>query len=240
MADINKAVSFMISTAKDNIHGYDQQHRNGPDYDCSSLVGAALYYAGFAVSPYSWTGNLESQLRKAGFVDCKAPWKAGDIHLNRGNHVCMSINESQIVEASINEKGTATGGKTGDQTGKEIHITNYYNYYLGWDLHLRFTGTNNNINKVYTIEEIARQVIAGKWGVGNERKRLLEKAGYNYDEVQSYVNGLFTKGGYKSNGEVAREVIKGVWGVGKERKNRLEKAGYAYNEIQKLVNQMLG
>ena len=113
-------------------------------------------------------------------------------------------------------------------------------HFLGWDLHLRFTGTNNNINKVYTVEEIARQVIAGKWGVGNERKRLLEKAGYNYDEVQSYVNGLFTKGGYKSNGEVAREVIKGVWGVGKERKNRLEKAGYDYNEIQKLVNQMLG
>lgn len=53
MADINKAVSFMITTAKDNIHGYDQQHRNGPDYDCSSLVGTALYYAGFAISPYS-------------------------------------------------------------------------------------------------------------------------------------------------------------------------------------------
>ena len=116
MGDINKAVSFMINTAKDNIHGYDQQHRNGPDYDCSSLVGTALYYAGFDVSPYSWTGNLESQLRKAGFVDCKAPWKAGDIHLNRGNHVCMSINESQIVEASINEKGTAywhTGSNPG-------------------------------------------------------------------------------------------------------------------------------
>ena len=240
MADINKAVSFMINTAKDNIHGYDQQQRNGPDYDCSSLVGTALYYAGFDVSPYSWTGNLESQLRKAGFVDCKAPWKAGDIHLNRGNHVCMSINESQIVEASINEKGTATGGKTGDQTGKEIQITSYYNYYLGWDLHLRFTGANTNNNKGYNVKEIAQQVIAGKWGVGNERKRLLEKAGYNYDEVQSYVNELFTKGGYKSNSEVAREVIKGVWGVGKERKNRLEKAGYNYDEIQKLVNQMLG
>lgn len=240
MADINKAVSFMINTAKDNIHGYDQQYRNSPDYDCSSLVGTALYYAGFAVSPYSWTGNLESQLRKAGFVDCQAPWKAGDIHLNRENHVCMSINESQIVEATINEKGTTTGGKTGDQTGKEIRIASYYNYYLGWDLHLRFTDANTNSNKPYTIEEIARQVIGGKWGVGNERKKLLEKAGYNYDEVQSYVNGLFTKGGYKSNGEVAREVIKGVWGVGKERKNRLEKAGYDYNEIQKLVNQMLG
>ena len=240
MANINKAVSFMINTAKDNIYGYDQKHRNGPDYDCSSLVGTALYYAGFVVSPYSWTGNLESQLRKAGFVDCQAPWKAGDIHLNRGNHVCMSINESQIVEATINEKGTTTGGKTGDQTGKEIRIASYYNYYLGWDLHLRFTGVNTNSNKPYTIEEIARQVIAGKWGVGIERKKLLENAGYNYNEVQSYVNDLFTKGSYMSNGEVAREVIKGVWGVGKERKNRLEKAGYDYNEIQKLVNHMLG
>ena len=102
---------------------------------------------------------------------------------------------------------------------------------------MRFTGANTNNNKGYNVEEIAQQVIAGKWGVGDERKRLLENAGYNYDEVQSYVNELFTKGGYKSN---VTQNIKGVWGVGKERKNRLEKAGYDYNEIQKLVNQMLG
>lgn len=67
MPNIMKAVKFMIDTANDNTHGYGQTHRNGPDYDCSSLVGTALHVADFNVSPYSWTGNLESQLRSAGY-----------------------------------------------------------------------------------------------------------------------------------------------------------------------------
>ena len=40
------------------------------------------------------------------------------------------------VEASINEKGTATGGKPGDQTGKEFLIRSYRNY--PWDCVLRY------------------------------------------------------------------------------------------------------
>ena len=41
-----------------------------------------------------------------------------------------------------------------------------------------------------SIEEIALEVIAGKWGNGNERKKLLESAGYTYSEVQKKVNEL--------------------------------------------------
>lgn len=41
-----------------------------------------------------------------------------------------------------------------------------------------------------SVYEIAREVIAGKWGNGLERKTRLEKAGYNYDEVQAMVNSL--------------------------------------------------
>lgn len=40
------------------------------------------------------------------------------------------------------------------------------------------------------IEEIAKEVIAGKWGNGANRKTALEKRGYNYKEVQSAVNKL--------------------------------------------------
>lgn len=40
------------------------------------------------------------------------------------------------------------------------------------------------------ILEIAREVIAGKWGNGAERKRRLEAAGYNYSRVQAKVNAL--------------------------------------------------
>ena len=39
-----------------------------------------------------------------------------------------------------------------------------------------------------TNEELANEVIAGKWGNGEERKRRLTEAGYNYEEVQRLVN----------------------------------------------------
>lgn len=37
-------------------------------------------------------------------------------------------------------------------------------------------------------EEIADEVIAGKWGNGSDRKVTLNAAGYNYDEIQKIVN----------------------------------------------------
>lgn len=40
------------------------------------------------------------------------------------------------------------------------------------------------------IEEVAREVIAGKWGNGKERERRLTAAGYDYDEVQNEVNRI--------------------------------------------------
>lgn len=41
-----------------------------------------------------------------------------------------------------------------------------------------------------SVTEIAKEVIAGKWGVGSERKRKLIQAGYDYDAVQKRVNEL--------------------------------------------------
>lgn len=39
-----------------------------------------------------------------------------------------------------------------------------------------------------TISQLADEVIAGKWGVGEDRKNRLEAAGYDYDAVQDEVN----------------------------------------------------
>lgn len=41
-----------------------------------------------------------------------------------------------------------------------------------------------------TIEALAKEVIAGKWGNGTERKERLTAAGYDYKEVQNKVNEL--------------------------------------------------
>ena len=41
-----------------------------------------------------------------------------------------------------------------------------------------------------SIDEIAKEVIRGKWGNNPERKRRLESAGYDYNAVQKRVNQL--------------------------------------------------
>lgn len=41
-----------------------------------------------------------------------------------------------------------------------------------------------------SIETMAREVIAGRWGVGTERKRRLTQAGYDYKAVQKRVNEI--------------------------------------------------
>ena len=41
-----------------------------------------------------------------------------------------------------------------------------------------------------SIEELANEVISGKWGNGEDRKNRLTSAGYNYQEVQNRVNQI--------------------------------------------------
>ena len=41
-----------------------------------------------------------------------------------------------------------------------------------------------------SIDEVAREVIRGKWGNGADRKNRLTQAGYDYSEVQKRVNQL--------------------------------------------------
>lgn len=196
-----------------------------------------LAEAGFKIDKTSWTGNLYKQLIACGFKPCSKPWKAGDIHLKPGKHVTMSISATQIAHASINEKGTATGGKTGDQTGKEICIRDYYEYSGGWDYHLRYAGTASAALK--SVDEIAQEVLAGKWGNYPERKTKLEAAGYNYTTVQARVNALSKSANLKSVSEIAKEVIDGKWGNYPERKAKLEAAGYNYNTVQAEVNKQV-
>lgn len=49
--------------------------------------------------------------------------------------------------------------------------------------------------KKKSVDEIAKEVIEGKWGNGDTRKKKLKAAGYDYDKVQEKVNDLiYTKG----------------------------------------------
>lgn len=90
-----------------------------------------------------------------------------------------------------------------------------------------------------SVTEIAKEVMAGKWGNGADRKAKLEAAGYNYNTVQAKVNSLCHASNLKSIDAVAMEVIQGKWGNGADRRNRLTQAGYDYNTVQARVNELV-
>ena len=43
-----------------------------------------------------------------------------------------------------------------------------------------------------SVREIAQEVINGLWGNGDERRRRLTEAGYDYDVIQKAVNDLLS------------------------------------------------
>ena len=90
------------------------------------------------------------------------------------------------------------------------------------------------------IDEVAREVIRGEWGNGQDRVNRLTEAGYDYSAVQARVNELLApQPQLKPIDEVAGEVIRGEWGNGQERVDKLTQAGYDYSEVQKRVNQLM-
>lgn len=142
---IDNAVSWALRIAEDDSHGYDQESRWGPDYDCSSLVITAYENAGIPVKTNgaTYTGNMVNVFLSCGFKDV-----TGEITLSTGaglikgdvlwkdGHTEMVCSAGRIVGASANENGEATGGQTGDQTGAEIRERDYYN--APWTTVLRY------------------------------------------------------------------------------------------------------
>lgn len=142
---IETALNWAVSIANDNSHGYSQTNRQGPDYDCSSLVCNALKKGGFSIGGATYTGNMKDALTKNGFewipwsqIGSTSKLKRGDILLyhyngNKG-HTEFYLGNNKNVGA----RGTYGHPEQGDQTGKEIVVAAYNND--GWQGVLRYKG----------------------------------------------------------------------------------------------------
>ena len=90
-----------------------------------------------------------------------------------------------------------------------------------------------------SVQDIAKEVIAGQWGNNPDRLDNLEAAGYNYDEVQNAVNAILKGNAATDLTAIAKEVIRGEWGNGQERTDRLKAAGYSPAAVQQKVNELI-
>ena len=114
----------------------------------------------------------------------------GDIvNFNGGKHY-TSVNASSGVDAKAS-KAKVTAKSNGKHP---IHLRAvndsgaYINGVYGWVDLSTITAAGGTAKK--SIDKIAREVIAGKWGNGAERRCKLESAGYDYAAVQKKVNEL--------------------------------------------------
>lgn len=143
---VEDAINWAVSIANDDSHGYDQDSRWGPDYDCSSLIYEAFRVGGgFDLPTHSgYTGSMITDFTAAGFTwlpgigNDASQLQRGDILLNTVNHTELYLGSGMNVGAHTNEFGGITGGQSGDQTGSEISVSGYYSY--PWDGVLRYEG----------------------------------------------------------------------------------------------------
>ena len=192
-----------------------------------------------------------------GIPENRNAWHAGDGSKGKGNRegiaieICYSKSGgSKFTKAEENAAELIVNilKRYGWGIEKVTKHQDYSNKYcphrtldLGWDRFIRKIESKLT-PATKTVNELAQEVLQGKWGNGTERKQKLTQAGYDYNKVQAEVNKLVGKTSTpakKNNEEIAREVIAGKWGNGAERKQRLTAAGYSYFAIQVLVNKLL-
>lgn len=172
-------------------------------------------------------------------------------HLDNGSNNHLKVGD--IVNEG-DKLGTDIIKTTGNSTGLHLHFAIYNGteyvdptpYLQGSKQLVGYgnvsTSSNANIAKK-SLDEIAKDVIAGKYGNYPERKTRLESEGYNYSEVQAKVNTLLN-----NNAPIAptpepqptvdiltlvKKTIRGDFGNGETRKKAL---GSNFDEVQRQVN----
>ena len=81
----------------------------------------------------------------------------------------------ESLENAKKRADQSKGYKVFDSNGKQVYPA------------VKATGVSSGKK---SVTELAKEVIAGKWGVGEDRKKKLTAAGYDYAAVQKKVNEM--------------------------------------------------
>lgn len=181
-----------------------------------------------------WINPADNKTSSSSSSSSSAKYKVGDTVTING--VYRSCSATQKLTPAV-KSGKITRIVSG---AKNPYLLNDGN--IGWTndscIVKKSGSTSTSTSKKKSVSEIAKEVIAGKWGTGSTRKKKLEAAGYDYETVQAEVNKQLGVGSTKKKvtAQVVNDVINGKYGNGEARKKNLEAAGYDYDEVQAAVN----
>ena len=175
-------------------------------------------------------------------------WHVSDAALAKLSDLCVDICKRNGI-LRLNFTGSANGTLTMHRyfqptTCPGPYLANQFSSFAS-KVNARLNPSPIKVVVKKSVDEIAKEVIQGKWGSGKTRQNALIKVGYDYASVQNRINQLLNPPVpikvvvKKTTDEIAHEVIQGKWGIGNTRKNALIKAGYNYSTIQNRINQLL-
>ena len=191
------------------------------------------YWDKITILQYSGNGRLSGyggglDLDKAYIT--KEEWDA----IVKGNAASTSPSKSKTTDSIAQE---VLEGKWGDGEDRYYRLKA-----AGYD----YDTIQNKVNELVknpqpkkikkSNEQVAAEVIQGKWGKFNEWQTKLEKDGYKYNDILSIVINTLLDNQIEL---LARQVLDGMWGNGQDREDKLNAAGYNYDIIQNKVNEIL-
>lgn len=215
-------VEWARAVAKDDSHGYSQRHRDGdPDYDCSSLVWAALRQAGFDVGSTAFaTPGMDAVLTKAGFerldFNGVASLQTGDVVWS-DSHTEIYAGDGMFVGAHHDEHGGIEGTESGDQTGDEISET---------------ASLSSSYTRVYRAPAVAgSQAVSGgttdsDWEGMTVATARREWSGVPYDVCDAYPPGQCTWGACVRAYRLGWKHVGSHWGNGADWARSASAEGY--------------
>lgn len=132
-------------------------------------------------------------LEKLGFyagVYANRNWFTNYIYLNQIKQFDKWIAVWGKDKPTFTFFGVWQNSDTGRIGGKRVDTDIAYINYPEIIKNKGLNGYGKSVQKKKTNEQIAKEVIQGKWGNGKDRKDKLTKAGYNYAEIQKIVNKI--------------------------------------------------
>lgn len=157
---------------------YMQTYSKSNGYNSGSLT-----FQGFILPPVNFPAQSETASAESS-VTSAAAFKIGDVVDFTGSTHYVS---STGTKGTAAKPGRAKITRIANGTAHPIHLVNdgsgstVYGWVSAEDV--------QHVTKK-TVDELAREVIRGDWGNGDERKRRLTAAGYDYYAVQKRVNEL--------------------------------------------------